>query len=104
MPAAASRLDDVHIYWRSLSWSYQTVTPPVSTQLLRTISSTSSLLLTDHGVVEEQDALVALDETHAPHVRRQVVHLLAPHRGRYAVGQAAEIRVREYAAKLLRVI
>lgn len=61
-------------------------------------------VLTDHGVVEEEDALVALDEAHAPHVRRQIVHLLAARRRPYAVGQAAEVGVREHAAKLLRVI
>lgn len=29
----------------------------------------------EHGVVEEEHRLVRLDEPHAPHVRRQVVHL-----------------------------
>jgi len=34
----------------------------------------------EHGVVEEEHRLVGLDEAHAAHVRRQVVHLLATKR------------------------
>lgn len=59
-------------------------------------------VLTDHGVVKQQDALVALNETHASHVGGQVVDLLAAGRGCHAVGQAAEIGVRKHAAELLR--
>lgn len=59
------------------------------------------IALTDHSVVEQQDGLVALYETHAPHVSREVVHLLAPHRRRRAVRQGAEVGVREYAAEFL---
>lgn len=57
--------------------------------------------LTDHGVVEEQDGLIALDEPHAPHVRGQVVHLITAFRHRHAVGQSTEVGVREHATELL---
>mmetsp|Transcript_46583 Transcript_46583/g.93993 ORF Transcript_46583/g.93993 Transcript_46583/m.93993 type:complete len:397 (-) Transcript_46583:35-1225(-) len=55
----------------------------------------------EHGVVEEQHALVGLNETHPAHVRRQVKHLVAAFGGVDAALDAPQVELLELVAEVL---